>query len=1141
MNLADFIAKWRPSGASERANKDAFLLDLCAALDVEKPNPKTGDVDRDDYVFEREAVLLHDGGRQTLGFIDLYKKGFFILEAKQGSHEGSKKIATARRGTPSWNAAMQEAFGQALTYSQTIETPPPFIIITDIGYCFDLYASFDGTRNYRKFPDALSARIHFDRLADKPQHLELLRKIFTDPHALDPSKRAARITREIAGHIASLARSLEAAKHDPELVAKFLMRCLFTMYAEDVQLLPKGIFSEAVERWIEQPESFPGEVEDLWKRMNEGGDLFGRGHIWRFNGGLFAEPVALPLDREQLLILGLAAKSDWRDVEPAIFGTLLERALDPKERHRLGAHYTPRAYVERLVRPTIEEPVRGEWDSVRAAVQKLLTEVDPDKNIKAVAEARKLVYAFYDRLTRIRVLDPACGSGNFLFVALDLFKRIENEVLDLLDELGETRALYSPSGRTVTPEQFLGIEVKPWAKEITELVLWIGWLQWQIRTRGWASKPAEPILRDYHNIECRDAVLAWDSVEPLLDDEGKPVTRWDGETMKVHPVTGEDVPDENARTPVYRYVNPRKAEWPEAEFIVGNPPYIGNKRMRISLGDGYVDALRAAHEGLPESADYVMYWWDHAAGLVHASSLRRFGFITTNSVTQEYNKRIVQAALDSGASIVFAIPDHPWVDSSDGAAVRIAMSVGERGFNVSGLLARLLREVADSDPENSRLDFIKSHGVITSALTVGFSNHQSRTLLANEGLSFMGVTLSGGGFILSEGEAESLKPACAVVKPYFTGRDLNQTHTNRFVIDFFGFTLDQAMKSHPAILQHVADRVKPDRYAKASRNADAAAYADSWWLFAKTRPEMRCALEGLSRFIATCRTARHRVFTFVAAPAIPESTVIAIALCDAADLAVLSSRLHTTWALASGSRLGVGNDPRYNNSSCFDPFPFPCLDEVTKQRIRNLGEQLDSHRKRQQEQHPDLTITGMYNVIEKLRSGEPLTAKEKKIHEDGLVSVLRQIHDDLDAAVFDAYGWPRDLTDEQILERLVALNAERAAEERRGVVRWLRPEFQNPAGAATQQAIASQLPSPAAEASDKTKEPPRTWPEELPQQIAAVRDFLARGAPVTTRHVVTAFKGAKRKNVESVLDSLAALGLAMPLQSGNDTKWHSVA
>jgi len=367
VDLPTFIAKWKASGASERANKDSFLRDLCDVLGVPHPDAKTGDPDRDRYVFEREAILVHGGERLSVGFIDLYKHGCFVLEAKQGSDAGSTKIGTARRGTPAWNVAMQEAFGQAHTYTATIEQPPPFLIVTDIGYCFDLYASFDGTRNYRKFPDALGSRINIDSLEREPQHLQTLRAIFTDPHSLDPSKRSVKVTREIAGHLANVARSLDEAGHDPVKVAQFLMRCLFTMFVEDIELLQPPIFTAALkDHWLENPESFPGEVENLWRTMNEGGHLFGVGRIWKFNGGLFADPTALPLTKQQLGVLALAATSDWKDVEPAIFGTLLERALNPKERHRLGAHYTPRAYVERLIRPTIEEPLRAEWDNVRA-------------------------------------------------------------------------------------------------------------------------------------------------------------------------------------------------------------------------------------------------------------------------------------------------------------------------------------------------------------------------------------------------------------------------------------------------------------------------------------------------------------------------------------------------------------------------------------------------------------------------------------------------------------------------------------------------------------------------------------------------------------------------------------------------------
>lgn len=308
MDISTFIAAWRESAASERANKDSFLRDLCDVLAVAHPEPATGDPDRDRYVFERDAVLIHGGERHSIGRIDLYRHGCFILEAKQGSERESKKLGTARRGTPSWNVAMTEAFGQAANYAATIEPPPPFLIVTDIGYCFDLYSCFDGSRRYRKFPDALSSRIHIDNLRDE-KNLATLRAIWNDPQSLDPSKRTAKVTRDIAAWLAELAKSLYAAGHGQQVVAKFLMRCLFTMFAEDIDLLPKGIFADALKnRWIENPDAFPGEVEALWQQMNAGGYLFGAGKIWQFNGGLFVDPVALPLKRDQLFILRAAAE-----------------------------------------------------------------------------------------------------------------------------------------------------------------------------------------------------------------------------------------------------------------------------------------------------------------------------------------------------------------------------------------------------------------------------------------------------------------------------------------------------------------------------------------------------------------------------------------------------------------------------------------------------------------------------------------------------------------------------------------------------------------------------------------------------------------------------------------------------------------
>jgi len=366
-----------------------------------------------------------------------------------------------------------------------------------------------------------------------------------------------------------LARRLEAKAYEPEQVAWFLIRCLFTFFSEDVCLTPRGGFTSLLESLKDSPEQFVPLVSEVWKTMGQGGFSTAlRTRIKQFKGSIFREHEPLPLDAEEIQLLIDAGKSDWKDVEPAIFGTLLERALDSRERHKLGAHFTPRAYVERLVVPTIIEPVRDDWEAARAAS---LAEANAGRLDRARAEARK----FLDGLTATKVLDPACGTGNFLYVSMVKLKEIEAEARDWLAQLGETQADLEHMERTVDPRQFLGIEINPRAVAIAEVVLWIGWLQWHLRDRKSPESFSEPILQAYGNIECRDALLQYDKKELVRDDAGKPVTRWDGVTTKKHPVTGEDVPDDTARVAVERYVNPRKAEWPEADFVVGNPPFIG--------------------------------------------------------------------------------------------------------------------------------------------------------------------------------------------------------------------------------------------------------------------------------------------------------------------------------------------------------------------------------------------------------------------------------------------------------------------------------------------------------------------------------------------------------------------------------------
>jgi hypothetical protein len=617
--------------------------------------------------------------------------------------------------------------------------------------------------------------------------------------------------------------------------------------------------------------------------------------------------------------------------------------------------------------------------------------------------------------------------------------------------------------------------------------------------------------------------------------------------MMKHPVTGKEVPDPSDQKVIYRYLNPRPAEWPEADYVVSNPPFIGNARMREALGDGYSEILRKTYKHVPETVDYVMYWWHKAAELIRTKYISRFGFITTNSISQVRQRKVLDFHLTQNPPIRIdmAIPNHPWVDDSDGAAVRIAMTLGE--IDSSARVKKLsrigivLEEGEGMTPEDSadqiRIEW-RTTGKILGDLSGGADVSASALLKANSNLSSTGVKLHGSGFILSREEASNmgygkLSINNEVIKPYRNGRDLTSKCRDFFVIDFDDLSQEDAGK-YLEPFQRVVETVKPEREINRDRQR-----REFWWRFGRSNQQMRQSLKGLKRYIATPETAKHRIFVFLDCNILPDNMVTVIGLEDAYFLGVLSSKIHITWALAAGGRLGVGNDPRYNKTVCFDPFPFPDPDDRLKQEIRELGERLDAHRKRVQAAHPDITITGMYNLLEKLRAGQPLTDKDREYNNRALVSTLKQIHDELDTAVLDAYGWPHDITDEQILERLVALNAERAAEERNGHIRWLRPDYQAPATQATQTAIANlidspELIAPAAE--------PQPWPTQPKAQLAAIRDLL-RSNPGhwSIDQIAAQFKGKitdkRRQTIRENLDRLEWFGLAIQ----QDNTWHYAA
>ena len=1069
MQLDDLLKKWLgKEGGSERANYQMFLTELAQALGLPAPDPKGSGLG--DYQFEApvksEAAL---GGKGT-SRVDLYKRNCFILEAKQSQLKPGEALPPDApepspepvydlfgnpvgfekpkgKGPPRYDRLMADARLQAERYALALpgdHKAPPFLIVCDIGRAFELYFDWSGNgRGYGFFPDRQNYRIALEDLASDRKinglqltAREVLSAIWTDPGSIDPRLRAAEVTRDIAIRLSRVAAALEKQQRDLrpgdaeialgiEATSLFLMRMLFCMFAEDVELLPKDSFK----RFLADAKGRSGQfwragLADLWSKMNQPDPLnrywsFGDAVVRYFNGNLFASAQIFDLSDEFKGELLVAAQKDWRAVEPAIFGTLLEQVLTEADRARLGAHYTPRAYVERLVDATVMEVLRPEWEGVRDAAR-AAHEAGDD------GTALEHVRAFHEKLVAVHVLDPACGTGNFLYVAMEELLRLEGEALQLAAEFG---LALEP---LVHPNQFLGLELNPRAAVIAELVLWIGWLRHRLANHP--ESIGEPVLPPLTNI-----------------NQG---THGGYDSVLARTPTGE--PDSE---------NPRRPVWPEADFIVGNPPFIGGKDIRRRLDaehPGYAEALWKANPHVPASADFVMQWWDRAADILTrpGTRLRRFGLVTTNSITQVFSRRVIERYLSSGKgeesqsklSLVLAIPDHPWIRANpDAAAVRIAMTVSEAGVH-EGRLIDIFSE-AKLDTDEPELGERIAVGRINADLTLGTDVTQLRSLKANDGLSSPGVKLHGAGFIVTPAQAKSLGLGVregleAYIRPYLNGRDLLQRSRSVMVIDFYGLSEKEAADRFPDVYQHLLRTVWEEHdeegrpIPRKGRKYNAReSYQRLWWLFGEPRSEWRAAVVGLSRYIATTETSKHRIFQFLDSTVLPDNMIIAIASDDAFHLGVLQSRTSVEWALSQGATLE--DRPRYSKSRCFDPFPFPDPKPKQRQTIAEIAERLDESRRQALTENEKLTMTGLYNLVEAVRAGALLPEQEQAAVR-ARARIIAKLHDDLDVAVAAAYGWPADLAPNEIVTRVVALNAERAAEERAGKVRWLRPDYQEP-------------------------------------------------------------------------------------------------
>lgn len=1021
MELTAFIHKWLGvKGGAERANYQLFLTEFAQALELPTASPGEGGT-LGNYQFDGPVP----GGAASggTGFIDLYKRGCFILEAKQSKiGEADQKQAdfwdtpAAAPASPSgarYDKLMRDALAQAKRYAVNLpgEHPwPPFLIVCDVGRAFEVYFDWSGNgRGYGYFPDQHSYRFELASFTDEKVR-ETFRAIWTNPASIDPRAKSAEVSRSIARRLADVSKWLEQVQRirtdkatDSERslaieeTALFLMRIVFCMFAEDVGLLPKDSFSRFLERAVANEAAFEPELRALWSVMGRpDGERYASaigGEVRYFNGGLFASAKTYGLsqaDRGELLE---AAKADWTKVEPAIFGTLLEQALTSSERAKLGAHYTPRPYVERLVQATIMEVLDAEWDAI----------VHPADDAPIALAA---VEAFHHRITGLRILDPACGTGNFLYVAMENLMRLEGDVIETIRQLG------GEAQPQVGPQQFMGLELNPRAAVIAELVLWIGWLRWRMKNDPDAAP--NPVLKQFGNINFGghagyDAVLR-------------------------HKPTGEVDTD-----------HPSIPAWPEADFIVGNPPFIGKgSQMRAALGDEYVETLWAANSRVPKSADFVMQWWDRAAHTLVApdTPLVRFGLVTTNSITGSFNRRVMEQYFQDGAlSLTMAIADHPWTKATkDAAAVRIAMTVAERGAR-AGQLVRITRE-AGLDSDQPVLEEETEVGRINPDLTIGADVSACVPLKANHGLSCNGMMLAGQGFKVTAADAEKLirddgASAWQVIRPHVGGSELVQRRSNEYVIDFTGLSEKEARQNYPSCYQHILRTVKPER----DTNRDAA-FKEKWWLFGRSRPEIRSANAGIARYIATTRTAKHRVFQFLDSSYVSNHEIIVISSGDAFVLGVLSSRFHCEWALQAGATLE--DRPRYNKGQVFDPFPFPEATAAQHASIAALAEELDETRKAALLEVPRLTLTEIYNLRERQRAGQLKDLMEVERASAARVGIISRLHEQLDAEVAAAYGWPANLSPAELVGRLVELNAARAEEEKAGTIRWLRPDYQRP-------------------------------------------------------------------------------------------------
>ena len=821
MTPSAFIAKWQSNARPEHSSSQEHFIDLCALLGEPTPN---SDPTGGDYAFEKGAAKAD--GRP--GWADVWKRGHFAWEYK-----GKFKDLDA-------------AHRQLLQYAGALGNPP-LLVTCDI----------ERIVIRTNFTNEVTVRhdLPLPELAD-PARLTLLRHVFTDPDRLRPAKTRAALTEEAARKFSDVALRLRGRGHEPLAVAHLMIRLVFCMFAVGVNLLPRGVVDKLLAFSRKRPARFEATVAQLFAAMAEPDGSIGVEEIAWFNGGLFDGAAALPLEADDIALLQQAASLDWADIDPSIMGTLFERGLDPDKRSQLGAHYTAPAMIERIVDPVVRRPLLAEWATARgeiAAQMQRAAAAKPRSHARrdGRAEAERSLRGFLDRLRAFRVLDPACGSGNFLYLSLLALKDIEHDALTEAEALG-----LQPEFRQVGPEAVLGIEVNPYAAELAGVSVWIGHIQWAL-SHGYPP-PSDPVLRALDTIACRDAILDADGAA---------------------------------------------ARWPRADVIVGNPPFLGGKRLRSVLEDAYCDRLFAAYAGVvPAEADLVCYWFARAQAALAAGDATRAGLVATNSIRGGANRRVLEPVADA-QSFREVWSDEPW--TLEGAAVRVSLVCWDR--------ERV------NQPSLDGLPVAAIHADLSGG---GADLTMARRLPQNAGVAFMGDT-KGGAFDIPGALARTWlllptnangRPNSDVLRPWVNGMDVTRRPSDTWVVDFNCTRTEVQASFYAKPFAHIADHVRGVR-----RLNKREAYARDWWKHVEPRPGLLKSVETTDRYIVTPRVAKHRLFVWLTKETLPDCQLIAIARNDDATFGILHSRVHEVWAMRPGTSLE--DRPRYTPSTTFERFP----------------------------------------------------------------------------------------------------------------------------------------------------------------------------------------------------------------------------